>query len=229
MLLNVACPCGKTFTLPEQMAGRRGRCKACKAVLDVPAFVPTDPHAPLIRVGMRRKPAARKLNWLSLILPLVILIAVLVVAMRHSTESGAAPAPLVAVAKAIGIVDGMTPMQRIAVDYLKKFTNDPASLEIVVMRADVPAQNLSVPIKYDRAVYFVIRDRNEFGALVTTPLVAMIGQGRVVYIHRQPAGWEMERLYNVPDPETDPIADSLLEMLKDAPKDNFGFVPLHRR
>jgi hypothetical protein len=42
MPIDVQCGCGKTFQVPDTMAGKRGRCKACGAVLVVPDVADDD-------------------------------------------------------------------------------------------------------------------------------------------------------------------------------------------
>ncbi|HEY1921467.1 MAG TPA: hypothetical protein VGG44_01780 [Tepidisphaeraceae bacterium] len=46
MSIEVSCECGKRFTVGDQFAGKRGRCKACGRTVTVPAILPTRyPHA----------------------------------------------------------------------------------------------------------------------------------------------------------------------------------------
>jgi hypothetical protein len=45
MSIEVFCECGKRFTVGDQYAGKRGRCKACGKTVTVPAVqTPTYPH-----------------------------------------------------------------------------------------------------------------------------------------------------------------------------------------
>lgn len=41
MSVNVVCSCGRMMKAPSSAAGKRGRCKACGAILDIP--LPADP------------------------------------------------------------------------------------------------------------------------------------------------------------------------------------------
>ena len=44
MPIHLACHgCGKSFSVPDHFAGRRGKCKHCGAAMSVPAFVPSSP------------------------------------------------------------------------------------------------------------------------------------------------------------------------------------------
>jgi hypothetical protein len=50
MSIQVSCECGKTFQVGDQFAGKRGKCKACGAVVTVPAAEDHD-LAALLPVG----------------------------------------------------------------------------------------------------------------------------------------------------------------------------------
>ena len=42
MPIDVSCSCGKTFSVPDHFAGRRGRCKGCGSpvAVPIPALIP---------------------------------------------------------------------------------------------------------------------------------------------------------------------------------------------
>jgi hypothetical protein len=42
MPITLNCPCGKTLRVPDASAGKRARCPACQAVIDIPA--PREPE-----------------------------------------------------------------------------------------------------------------------------------------------------------------------------------------
>lgn len=47
MPIQVQCPnCGKGYRMPDTAAGRKGKCKECGAIIDVPATAETPPAAP---------------------------------------------------------------------------------------------------------------------------------------------------------------------------------------
>jgi membrane protein YdbS with pleckstrin-like domain len=43
MAIQMACTCGKSFSVPEAYAGKKGSCKACGAVLHIPTAVAATP------------------------------------------------------------------------------------------------------------------------------------------------------------------------------------------
>lgn len=44
MPIHLACHgCGKSFSVPDHFAGRRGKCKHCGTAMDVPEFAPASP------------------------------------------------------------------------------------------------------------------------------------------------------------------------------------------
>jgi len=40
MAITLSCTCGKTLRVPENLAGKKGKCPACGAVLEIPTDVP---------------------------------------------------------------------------------------------------------------------------------------------------------------------------------------------
>jgi hypothetical protein len=46
MAITFSCSCGKEITVKDQFAGKKGKCPACGAIMQVPAVKPPEPAAP---------------------------------------------------------------------------------------------------------------------------------------------------------------------------------------
>lgn len=198
MAIDFACVCGKTFSVPESQAGKRARCGACKTLMDVPTFV-----------AVPAKQSRRRGSLLMLVLPIAATVTIGVVMVSR-------PKSIPGIAKAVGIADDLEPDQRAAVDYQRKYANDPSSVEIVEIWKAVPAQNIAVAIDYDTAVFMVVRAKNEFGALMTRRQLSCLKGGAVVYVEPDPDQWEIARLYGAPPPR-DKLAEGWVELMNQPP------------
>ena len=61
MPITVECKCGKAFQLPDNLAGKRGRCPACGEEIQIPAAVdaaPVSPPTPVAATPVALAPAA---------------------------------------------------------------------------------------------------------------------------------------------------------------------------
>src|SRR4051812_10855318 len=54
MPIPVHCACGKTLNVPEKHAGKKGKCPACGAVVDIPSLSAAPPARPPAPRGAKR-------------------------------------------------------------------------------------------------------------------------------------------------------------------------------
>jgi hypothetical protein len=60
MSIVVSCSCGKRFKVPDELAGKRGKCQACGQVVAVPKAAPEAPATPASTTPARACPTCRK-------------------------------------------------------------------------------------------------------------------------------------------------------------------------
>lgn len=191
----VRCQCGKQYTVPDDRAGKRGRCAVCQAVFvaPTPLVVPIAPipTASVLDLDIDTGPSVFRRRrskgiWLRAVLGLFVLggIVTMIGIILHA--DGPVPQPVAQVAKALGIADGLEPEQRAIRDHFLKYGNDPKSIEFVewkpvLHRADTFRDEAFIEVgPYDSMVWVVIRGRNGIGALTVSTYICFLRGNKIV-------------------------------------------------
>jgi hypothetical protein len=160
------CGCGKKYSVPEAAAGKRARCKSCRALLDIPAFVPTPEPAP---VRLYPEAGRRRRGPRSLVLAAGLILAVLGAGWLIAARSPHLPWRT------------LTAEQSVVRDYFVRYAHDPSSVEFVEWSEPRPTAGTDSHWPGMVAVHFVLRSRNAAGALETVEHLAYVREGRVVF------------------------------------------------
>lgn len=175
--VEIACPCGRTVVMGAMLAGRQFACSVCGRSL----VVPGSPAAAPVRPG-----ASSHLR----IIPLVLLAVASGFAgwmLRGATQRPAEVGPIFEPA---GVASGKTsapeprggdPDRRAVLEYLKRYGNDPAAVELIDCVGPVPCPcNWNQTIPCNSAVLATFRSRNVFGAVTAQSKVFYLRNYRVV-------------------------------------------------
>ena len=128
-MIRGICACGRGWKAADHFAGGRAKCQACGATFDIPAFVPM--VVPPVAVRPGRRPG----RW-----RLIVFVGLGLTALVVAFFAGAVFSSWVIYRSMSGfpvdlptaiLGDGETPKHRAVVAYIRKFANDPASVEVV--------------------------------------------------------------------------------------------------
>ena len=189
MIRGVCAGCGSPWKVPGGVAGRTASCPACGAVFDVPLFVPgvmSPPSAPAPFAvalddpgGLKLAPARRPRSWSSRMLAPALIVGCLaaLAAWVANQPPSRLPGPVAAIVGAV--VE--PPERRAVVAHLKKYSNDPASFEVVEWGRTRKLVQRIRGVSCDTVNELTIRTRNNVGALIISRCIAYTHQDQVVY------------------------------------------------